>query len=170
MSRYALAIDPSINSIGWAMVPMPIVESSWHILQGYWKFNCYHNSGTSLSDKLFAYRRWLHHMYDKYVIDHLIIEMPEFFHSTKGRIATRQGWIVQLGVVVGYTIACLDIPYTLYTPKQWKGMVSKEVTRKRFLRTFSDTHNWRWRDCDHDIIDAIMLLRYWMTQQDRRLE
>jgi hypothetical protein len=105
-------------------------------------------------------------------VSHLIVEQPTFFNSEAGRIAVREGSIIKLSMVLGYIIARLPLnseDITLYTPAQWKGMVSKDVTRKKFYREFKDAAALdKWGDIskyDHDTVDAVMMLHFWLVQR-----
>lgn len=162
---HILSLDPSINSIGWATLPYPYPEGCLCRLKSGWDFNCFKLQGNTLQEKLIRYQKWLQRLHDKFDIIHLIIEEPTFHHSQRGHIAARQGWIIQLGLLVGFTIAFLDAAttHTLIPPARWKGMVPKAVTFTKFQRTFLDHTNWKWHDSDNDVIDAIMLLHYWLS-------
>jgi hypothetical protein len=104
-------------------------------------------------------------------ISHLVVELPTFFNSEAGRIAVREGHIIRLSVMLGYIMGKLELwepDVTMYTPAQWKGMVPKDITRKKFFRTFRDAGRpdaWgRTPTYDHDTIDAIMMLHFFLTR------
>jgi hypothetical protein len=108
-------------------------------------------------------------------ICHLIVEQPTFFNSEAGRIAAREGTVFKLSIVVGYLLGRLRLnseDITLYTPSQWKGMVTKDITRKKFYRVFKDAAaRDAWGDTtryDHDTVDAVMMLHYWLTQRSKQ--
>jgi hypothetical protein len=162
---HVLSLDPSINSIGWAALPYPYPPDCLHILKR-WNFNCYKLQGSTLQEKLHKYEKWLNQINSKFHIIYLVAEMPSFHHSQAGHIAARQGWIIQLGLLLGFTISALNCTDThaLISPAMWKGMVPKSITFKKFQRTFTDHTNWKWHDSDNDIVDAIMLMHYWLSQ------
>jgi hypothetical protein len=104
-------------------------------------------------------------------ISHLVVELPTFFNSEAGRIAAREGHIIRLAIMLGFIMGRLDLwepDVTMYTPAQWKGMVPKDITRKKFFRVFRDAmvpDVWgRKPTYDHDTIDAIMLLHFFLTR------
>jgi hypothetical protein len=107
-------------------------------------------------------------------IVHLVVEEPSFFNSEAGRIAVRQGHIIKLSIMLGYIMGRLELwgpDVSMYTPAQWKGMVPKDVTRKKFFRTFTDAAGpdqyGEVPHYDHDTVDAIMMLHFWLTQRKR---
>lgn len=171
MKQHILAIDPSINQIGWALLELPYQEYSLTSLEAGWKFSTFNLRGEGLQDKIRHLDVWLRRMMFSNPVIYLVGEMPTFFNSEKGRIAARMNWTIQLGVLLGFIMARLECEarYTFYTPAQWKGTMTKEVTKKRFLRTFTDATNWKWIDADHNTIDAIMLLHYWVSQRREKL-
>lgn len=149
-------------------MPYPYPQSCLSLLkEGGWNFNCKHLPEGALNYKLTYLDSWLKLMQSKFSIIYLVAEQPTFHHSEKGRIAARQGYTINLGTLLGFIIARLDCVnhHSLIPPAQWKGMVPKHATFKKFQRTFHDSANWNWHDSDHDIIDAIMLLHYWLTQK-----
>jgi hypothetical protein len=100
-----------------------------------------------------------------------VVEQPTFFNSEAGRIAVREGHIIRLSIMLGYIMGRLDLwepDVTMYTPATWKGMVPKDITRKKFFRTFKDAGRpdaWgRAPTYDHDTIDAIMMLHFFLTR------
>lgn len=149
--RY-LSIDPSINRIGWAL--FDTAAGDFNQLTN-WNFGqlCPPRAGT-LSVKLAGIKAH----FSQASADHLVCEMPSFFNSERGRIAAREGDMNKLTLVIGTIYGCVPgAELFLYTPQTWKGSVPKEITRKRFLRAFGDSGSYK---LNHDIVDAIMLLRY----------
>jgi hypothetical protein len=98
----------------------------------------------------------------------IVAEMPTFFSSEKGRIAAKEGYTINLALVLGSIIGRFDLvaeqkmPVQLYTPGMWKGQVSKEITRKKFFRTFKDASGGIY---DNDTVDAIMILSFWLEKK-----
>lgn len=163
-----LAIDPSTVRVGWASLRLPLEPDSPHRLSAGWKWGSIKLQGDSLSDRM----RSLEPLFERCgAIDHLVVELPTFFNSEAGRIAAKEGHIIRLSIMLGYIMGKLELwepDVTMYTPAQWKGMVPKDVTRKKFLRTFKDSMRvdaWgRAPTYDHDTIDAIMLLHFFLTR------
>lgn len=149
--RY-LAIDPSMNRIGWACYDTKAGDfnqlASWYFgtccppRQG-------GKEGTLTSVKFY---------FSRAIADHLICEMPTFFDSEVGRVAAKQGYTLDLALVIGTIYGCIPgAELFLYTPQQWKGSTPKRITQVRFKKAFPDSNHWI---PVHDTIDAIMLLRY----------
>ena len=93
-------------------------------------------------------------------VNHLVYESPNFFSSPRGAIAAKEGYLTDLGIVIGIAIGTFPKAQIWpYTPQEWKGSVPKEVTYKKFLRTFTDSQKYAEK-ANHDLIDAIMLLHY----------
>jgi hypothetical protein len=124
--------------------------------------------GDTLSEKM----RSLEPLFESCgAIEHLVVEQPTFFNSEAGRIAAREGHTIRLSIMLGYIMGKLELwepDVTMLTPAQWKGMVPKDITRKKFFRTFKDAAGMdRWgriHTYDHDTVDAIMLLHYFLTR------
>jgi hypothetical protein len=146
-----LSIDPSTTRIGWAMHDTLAGDfnnfGSWS--HGWY---CPPEQG-SLTKKLWGIKNY----FFQAKADHLICERPMFFNSEKGRIAAKEGYTNNLAMVIGTIYGCLpSIQLFLYTPQQWKGSVPKEITAVRFKKIFK----YAGEMPVHDVIDAIMLLRY----------
>jgi hypothetical protein len=170
--RSILAIDPSTTRLGWATLELPLQPAALYSLAAGWKFGSWTMKGDTLVQKMRSIFPLLKGGADR-AFAHLVIEMPTFFSTEKGRIAAREGYTINLGMTVGYIIGNLQgIPVTLYTPGEWKGMVSKEITRKKFYRTFEDADNadayGNPMTYDHDTVDAIMLLHHWLSQKHEK--
>src|SRR5262245_15814991 len=124
--------------MGWATLKMPLDPECIHRLTAGWQYGSWTVRGDSLAVKLKSLDPLLRACGD---ICHLVIEQPTFFNSEAGRIAAREGTVIRLSIVVGYIVGRLPLnseDTTLYTPAQWKGMVTKDITRKKFYRVFKD--------------------------------
>jgi hypothetical protein len=153
-----LAIDPSIRRIGWALFDTDAGE--YNVLRN-WNFGaaCPPRQGRA---EVMAF---IKAHFSTACADHLICEMPAFFDTEKGRIAAREGHTNNLAMVIGTIYGVIpNVQLFLYTPQQWKGSIPKDVTLIRFKRTFEDNGNY---NLVHDVVDAIMLLRYHMYQLTR---
>lgn len=168
MSNVILSIDPSTVRVGWASLRLPLDAECAYRLKAGWQYGSIKLNGDILSDKM----RCLDPLFERCgAISHLVVELPTFFNSEAGRIAVREGHIIKLSIMLGYIMGRLDLwepDVTMYTPAQWKGMVPKDVTRKKFFRTFKDAavmDAWGRRlTYDHDTIDAIMMLHHFLTR------
>jgi hypothetical protein len=167
---WILAIDPSINSLGWALAS-PIFSKEFNWDSYHWKCGSFVPRGTTLEAKLCS----LNILLDKFpIINELVIEWPMFFNTEKGRIAARAGFTTQLGAVCGYIVGYFSCGHRLsadgiylYTPQAWKGNMPKRATAMKFIRTFPKRKPYL-RIMDHDEIDAIMLL-YYHLEKTRQL-
>jgi hypothetical protein len=174
MSKVILAIDPSTVRVGWATLRLPLQPEVLYRLGAGWEYGSMELMGDTLADRM----RSLEPLFEECgAISHLVVEKPTFFNSEAGRIAVREGHIIGLSIMLGYIMGKLELwepNVTMYTPAQWKGMVPKDITRKKFFRTFQDAagvDRWGARvTYDHDTIDAIMLLRFFLTRVKMNLK
>lgn len=151
-----LAIDPSVNDIGWCIrdtnneweggtISLPS-EMSFH-----WRLK-------RIKDKLRFIQTVQYQA--KLPINQIVYENPTFMGSAKGQIAAQKGYTINLGIVVGFCLGCFDIsPHDIfgYTPMQWKGTVPKRATEAKFIRTFGQ--KVADRVSEHEI-DATMMLYF----------
>jgi hypothetical protein len=173
VSKVILSIDPSTVRVGWATLALPLASDCASQLSSGWRYGSWSLRGDDLHSRMRSLEPLLDRVGQIGHISHLVVEKPTFFNSEAGRIATREGHIINLSIMLGYIMGRLELwgpNVTMYTPAQWKGMVPKDVTRKKFYRIFRDassldlwgtTHKY-----DHDTVDAIMLLHYWLTQRN----
>jgi hypothetical protein len=176
--NYILSIDPSTKRIGWAMLAYPLSPACLCELDAGWTYGSWPVEGVTLQQKMRSAGRLIKTLPvgDGQCVQ-LVAELPTFFSSEKGRIAAKEGYTINLAMILGYIMGKLEgggVPTMFYTPGMWKGTVSKEITRKKFFRTFKDANanaNAGWkggveRTYDHDTVDAIMILRYWLGQRE----
>jgi hypothetical protein len=72
--------------------------------------------------------------------------------------------------MVGYIAGQFDFKadnIALWTPQQWKGSVPKYVTKNRFMQTFGTPGRKLAGILSDDIVDAIMIAKYWLSLYDR---
>lgn len=168
-----LSIDPSIRNIGWAVYSR-LPAKPWHsfsqLFNGYWDYGLFRPDPLSLYDSIKAFIQELQEVHGHYITK-LVIEVPQFYDSEKGRIAARNNYLTDLAVVVGYYMGGLGLPQAqvfAYTAPQWKGSLDKQKIIKKFIRDFRDQDGMveliaaRQRD---DTIEAIMMLRYHLEQE-----
>ena len=156
----ALAIDPSINTVGFATLQFDrstedkMLDWSW----GMWELD-----GWSLLQRCQdLVIRICDEGHDDF--SELIIEWPMFYESERGQVAAQQGYTINLAAVGMYVAGWFQLPIsniTLVTAPQWKGNVSKATTARRFMRQFGvDAIN-----VDQNAIDAVMMLYAHATKQ-----
>jgi len=157
-----LSIDPSLRRLGWA---------TFNDQQGHkemlgtsaWDFGTLSPRVAGRRERMDRVRSFFD---QKRLTDvnQLVYEEPSYFSSPRGAIALKEGYLTDLGIVIGIAIGTFPkAQIWSYKPQTWKGSVPKEVTYKKWLRTFVDSSKY----CDkvnHDLIDAIMLLHYHLKQ------
>lgn len=124
-----LAIDPSINDVGWSTVSEE-GEYEWGYI-----------SVPPKIQELDARCAYICQQLPVQEVDRLIIEYPQWMNCDRGQIAAQQGYTIALGYVCGYISHHFkDAALFLYTPNQWKGQLPKKAVQARFLRLFGDEH------------------------------
>jgi hypothetical protein len=176
-----LAIDPSVRSLGWAIVNLNKVEGTDYYdltTEGLWDYGLVKMESTRGVDPSIIKHRWKQAFYQiKANMDledieptHFASEWPTFFNSTKGYLAATQNYTVGLASMVGYLAGQFNFKaahITLWTPLQWKGSVPKYVTRNRFVQYFGEPAEKLAQRLSDDVIDAIMIARYWLSLYER---
>ena len=150
-----LSLDPSTTRLGWATWSG---EGDFFQLAGTgWNFGSFEPRRRGVVGFL-EIKEFLSRLTDVNSIDVLVYEQPAYFEGSKGVIAYKQGFTINLGIVVGIVIGVIPNLKELvgYTPQQWKGSVSKEITHARWRRAFADSA--KYPNINHDAVDAIMLL------------
>lgn len=194
-----LAIDPSVRSLGWAIVNLNKIKDKYSddigrirsgrevdltgycdlSIEGLWSYDRVQMQSTKGVDPSIVKYRWkeaftgIRAYMDLEGIEptHFASEWPTFFNSTKGYIAATQNYTVGLASMVGYLAGQFNFKsehITLWTPLQWKGSVPKHVTANRFIQAFGESAEKLSRILSDDIIDAIMIARYWLTLYERQ--
>jgi Holliday junction resolvasome RuvABC endonuclease subunit len=167
-----LAIDPSMNNLGWAVYNANLGQNRYDIDSDAWRFGLIHpNSKMSGHYKWYDAFARIESALDGWKPTHLACEWPEFFASVRGKIAATKGYTVDLAGLVGFIVGRFNLPMefvTLWKPQQWKGMVPKGVTQAKFLRLFGDKEAGHVvRHYSDDVIDAIMIAEFWLTLYHR---
>jgi hypothetical protein len=165
-----LAIDPSVNNLGWAMFDMSRGTNQYN-LDG-WEYGIVHPKGKYAQHKWRDAYRQLGDRVAGYVPTHFASEWPCFFSGQKGMIAAQMGYTIDLGAQVGYLAGKFNIRadyIALWTPQQWKGSVPKHITEGKFVRLFGKlAERAIRRGISNDTIDAIMIGEYWLSLYNRR--
>lgn len=177
-----LAIDPSVRSLGWAIVNLNrAVGNDYYDLenQELWIYGLVTMESTRQIDPSLVKWRWeeaaavINATFELEGIrpTHLASEWPTFFNSMEGRIAAQQNYTLGLASMVGYIAAAFEFRseyIALWTPYQWKRNAPKNVTRNQMTIYFGDAGKTLARTASDDVIDAIMIARYWLTLYDRK--
>lgn len=153
MAGKILSIDPSTIRMGWACTsyPAPAVASSD---LGYWTYGSLNIGEGTLEHKLHVIQHWLTNVKS---VDFIVGEKPVFYNNAQGMIAAQEGYTINLGIVLGFIIGHFGCKFKFYSAPQWKGQVSKDVTRAKFIRKFQQYPPGKM---NHDTIDAIMILHH----------
>lgn len=156
-----LAIDPSVNDVGWGYMERSptlyetetsgLIEYEWS-----WNWGVFHLEGWNLLQRC---KDLVHRVHETGLTEftHLIIEWPTFYESTKGQIAAASGYTIDLAAIGMYFAGWFHLEtenIELVTAPEWKGNASKEVTQHRFFKQFGIDP----RKEDHNAIDAVMML------------
>lgn len=149
-----LAIDPSINNVGWAYLEITRNEAGEKEMG--WNWGVFNLDGWNLLQRC----KDLVHYVDQQNLnefDYLLIEWPMFYSSEKGQVAATESYTINLAAIGAYLAGWYHIPtenVELITAPQWKGNQTKAITARRFMKQFG---------CDplkedHNAIDATMML------------
>lgn len=156
-----VAIDPSIREVGWALVEGLVHDDKgWHDENAVWKWGHWEIRSNSYQFKLQEIVE--HIIIDCGGLDHtedwLVVEWPMYFDSEKGHVAAKMGHTINLAGVDCYIAGYFRLPWRnwhLLTAIQWKGSVSKEITRMRFFRQMGIKQIYK---VNHNAVDAVMML------------
>jgi hypothetical protein len=175
-----LAIDPSVRNLGWCCVNLNKGTDLYDIESEVWDFGLVEmrseNKGVNETIIKFRWRKAYQVLLAALEAEgneptHFAAEWPNFFNDIRGRIAAQQGYTLGLASMVGYLAGQFNFRannITLWTPFQWKGNMSKDVTKERFKLTFGKPAHRLARQLSDDVIDAIMIAKYWLTLYDRK--
>ena len=168
-----LAIDPSVNNLGWACCNLErTISGDIHDLNGKgWAYGLIHPQGLNIQQKWqdgFGQLEAEMRSIDQWPT-HLVAEQPTFYGTTKGRIAAQLDHTIHLGQMVAgiagsFRLSAVRI--SLLTATQWKGSAPKRVTRRRLEAIFGVEAD---KLCD-DEVDAIMLAQHWLAGYFRKLK
>lgn len=152
--RHVLAIDPSIVSCGYALLLGEEIILSGAIrpprqeLIPTCRFIASH------------FHAWIAR-YCSRLSPFVVIEVPQYYDSLRGRVSAGRGDTLNLAFLCGYV--CSNLHPRAYhvhcvTAPEWKGQVPKDVTQRRLTAagyTFSN----------HDEADAIALGLWYLKHQ-----
>jgi len=149
-----LSLDVSVNNVGWATYDTETKKWAW----GCWTL-CGYNYSMKLTD-----------LKDRIIeeghkdVDHLIVEWPMFYQSTKGMIAAHNNYTIDLAGVCMYIAGWLQLDHRhfhLITASKWKGQVPKAITARKFFRHFGISVG---KVVEH-AIDATMMLKFFIEEK-----
>ncbi|SRR5258705_11952730 len=167
-----LAIDPSINNLGWALYDFSKGGEIYAINSAGWKYGLIHPKGFNLQSKwkdaYFKLKEVIGR--DKYVT-HLAAEWPMYFNGLRGKLAAQQNFTINLASLIGYLVGKLGVKaeyVSLWTPIHWKSSVPKHVTQAKFIRTFGSEAKQIANTQSDDVIDAIMIAEFWLSLYNRQ--
>jgi hypothetical protein len=163
-----LAIDPSMNSLGWAAYNLNLGEDRYDINSDAWRFGLIkpkcRSEHIQYKWENVGYR--LEKVLDDWKPTHIVLEYPTFFGSTAGKIAAMRGYTLDLAGMVGYLVGRFRMSpdnVTLWKPEQWKSTLPKHATQAKFIRLYGDGAAYIVKNYPDDVPDAIMIAEYWLT-------
>jgi hypothetical protein len=170
-----VAIDPSVNNLGWASYDVNLGQNLYDIDSGAWKFGLIHPKSGGRQEMPYKWRDAFYKL--KVALEggwptHMAAEWPNFFSGYRGKIAAMRGHTLGLAGQVGYIAGRFGLraeAVLLCSPQQWKGSVPKRVTQAKFLRLFGPEKAALHvvRNYSDDTIDAIMIAEYWLSLWNR---
>jgi hypothetical protein len=157
-----VAIDPSINNVGWGLVEGLREDSDGiiHADDENWRWGNWKIASHSFTFKLREIVEWMILTFDGLdpECDWVVLEWPAYFDSMAGHVAAKAGHTINLAAIDGYIAGFFRLPWQrvhLITATKWKGSVSKEITRMRFFRHMGIKQIYT---IDHNAVDAVMML------------
>jgi len=156
-----ISIDPSTRNTGWAVIEglKRDKHDVWDDSEARWRYGNWIINAHSLQAKFQEHAEYMIMEFDiNPEEDWLVLEWPAYFGSEKGQVAAQLGYTLNLAGIVGYCSGYFRLPWQqvhLITAVQWKGSVSKEITKMRFFRAQGIKKIF---DVDHNAVDAVMLL------------
>lgn len=174
-----LAIDPSMNDLGWAAFNCNLGANTYEIPSKAWRYGLIRprvksESGSEIGPQYtwqsaFSQLRGPERLGD-WKPTHIVIEYPTFFASTRGKIAASTGATLNLAGMAGFLAGRFWLApdsIALWRPEQWKGSVPKTVTEAKFIRIFSKGASMIAQSNPDDVVDAIMLAAHWLNLYHR---
>lgn len=158
-----LAIDPSVNNVGWCLFNSRIRK-----YKKQWKWGTLKLEGHNYQMKLVDLVQLLDQLVDLSRIDILVTEWPTYFDCERGDIAAHSNFTINLAGVCAYLAGTMGLDHRRWhnaTATTWKGSVNKYITGNRFFRVFGKHQ----RDISEHSIDATMMLRWWLITYGRQV-
>lgn len=164
---YTLAIDPSVNNLGFAVFKDKRLEE-YGLLNPTKRTLNYLDKAREMTNSI----EEIAGQFDDLRKVQIVIEVPQIFGGEKAHLARESGDIIKLTFVCGM-IYSLNQKTVAYTPTQWKNQLPKCVVRNRMslhkqyikLPLFKKTKKYCTNckkdhlehDMDHNILDAIAI-------------
>lgn len=156
-----LAIDPSINNIGWCLWDSTTENYRWGLLQPEGEKD---RDLDRLVWRIVRAFAKLQVTLSNIQLNHLVCEYPAFFDNDRGKTAAKQGYTHDLAYICGYASAIYRLgpeQIHLYKPAEWKGNIPKSGIEFRFRRLFGAVNAIETTDHEQE---ATMLLRYFQQR------
>lgn len=158
-----VAIDPSINDVGWAVVSglkYNAEDNTFDDSEAQWSWGNWKISSNSFVFKLREIVEFMIFQFDGLDQDEdwLVCEWPAYFDTQKGHTSAKQGHTINLAGIDGYIAGFFRLPHRnihFIRAMEWKGSVSKEITRMRFFRHMGIKQIYQ---INHNAVDAVMML------------
>jgi len=132
-----LAVDPSINSLGWA-----IFDDEKLVRSGVLLSSADDKRNPSLEDRMSTMIRRLDAVCQEEFLDTVIIEQPQSWGAYKSVASTHSGSLLILHIFVGalwawgFTLGIGDRGAKLIKVHTWKGQIPKTLTYKRVVELY----------------------------------
>lgn len=156
-----LAIDPSINNVGWCV---------WNSCKSdrlkAWRWGCWKLEGYNYPMRLMDLILHIDETVGPF--DILVSEWPAFYSSQKGHIAAHQNYTIDLAGICYWVAGWYRLDHRHHFPltaSNWKGSVPKLVTQRKFIRTF----NKHMHQINEHAVDATMMLHYWLQNYGEKI-
>ncbi len=157
-----ISIDPSTINVGWAVIEglkRHPKTGVWDDRKAKWRYGNFNLFALSLQAKFHEIaENMIAHFDIDPEEDWLVLEWPMYFGTEKGQVAAQMGYTLNLAGIDGFLMGYFRMPWQqchFVTAAQWKGSVSKEITKMRFFRAMGIKQIFA---VDHNAVDAVMLL------------
>lgn len=146
-----IAIDPSINDIGWAIFDNSELE----------KFSGISTRGKEVNEKLMYLFNEIKYIIKQYPVFELVIEIPNYWTIDRARKRDMFTLFQAIGVIKASFIS-IQLSSKIYDLKvsDWKGHKSKGETKFEMSSLYS-----LGKDLKSHVYDAVGLGHYWLSQQ-----
>lgn len=154
----SLAIDPSVNNVGWS-----IYDPKASTKKKAWKWGTIKVEGSNLQMKIMDLAQTLESLARSEggeMPEFFISEQPAFFSSERGQIAAHMNYTIDLAAINYFIAGWFKYDHRRHlaiTANQWKGNISKAITARRFFREFPKVDPMTLSE---HTIDSIMMHRF----------
>lgn len=157
----SLALDPSVNNVGWS-----IYDPKQSTKKKAWKWGTIRVEGSNLEMKIMDLAQQIESFArsEGEMPEFLITERPAFFSSERGQIAAHLNYTIDLSAINYFFAGWFRYDHRHHfaiTANQWKGCISKAITAKRFFREFPKVDPMTLSE---HAIDSIMMHRFAIQQ------